>query len=166
MQPPKKSSPKKSTPSLALTKSCTDPDEPEIVTILSKPFRTLRDKYPTRRPVAQAQLALEGMRFHNHVIPAAHMILFFEAIVAIELTTLIAKGHLDYKDPDCDAQNLSELPRGQVFHWPKALVSRDIPLNFQADLQASIQSSDTEMSNGFEEDKVIKKAYTNNNKAR
>jgi hypothetical protein len=109
MQPPKKSSPKKSiftkksTPPLALTESRMDLDEPEIVTILLKPFGTIRDKYPARRPVAQAQLGLEGMRFHNHVIPIAHVILFFKAIVAIELTTLIARGHLDYKDPDCDA---------------------------------------------------------------
>jgi hypothetical protein len=166
MQPPKKSIfTKKSTPPLALTESRTDPDEPEIVTILSKPFGTLRDKYLTRRLVAQAQLAPEGMRFHNHVIPAAHMILFFEAIVATELTTPIARGHLDYKDPDYDTQNLSELPRGQVFHWLKALVSRDILPDFQADLQAFIQSSDTKMSDGFKEDKVIKKACTNNNKA-
>jgi len=106
------------------------------------------------------------MRFHNHVIPTAHVILFFEAIVVIELITLIARGHLDYKDPDCDAQNLSKLPKGQVFHWPKALVSRDIPLDFQADLQASIQSSNTEMSDGFKGDEVIKMARTNNNKAR
>jgi hypothetical protein len=109
MQPPKKSSPKKSiftkksTPPLALTESRTDPDEPEIVTILSKPFGTLGDKYPIGRLVAQAQLALEGMRFHNHVIPATHMILFFKAIITTELTTPIAGGHLDYKDPDCDA---------------------------------------------------------------
>jgi hypothetical protein len=58
MQPPKKSSPKKSiftkksTPPLALTESRTDLDEPEIVTILSKPFGTLGDKYPAGRPVA------------------------------------------------------------------------------------------------------------------
>jgi hypothetical protein len=140
----KKSSPKKSiftkksTLPLALTESCTDLDKPEIVTILSKPFKTLRDKYPTRCLVAQVQLALEGMRFHNHVIPVAHMILFFEAIVVTKLTTPIARGHLDYKDLDCDVQNLSELPRGQVFYWLKLLMSRDMPPDFQADLQASI----------------------------
>ena len=101
------------------------------------------------------------------MIPTAHAILFFEAIIATELTTPIPGGHLDYKDPDCDAQNLSELPRGQVFHWPKLLVSRDMLLDFQADLQASIQSSDIKMSDGSreEEDNVIKKAYMNNNKA-
>jgi hypothetical protein len=74
------------------------------------------------------------MRFHNHVIPIAHVILFFKAIVVIELITPIVKGHLDYKDPDCDAQNLLKLLKGQVFHWPKALMSRDIPPDFQADL--------------------------------
>jgi hypothetical protein len=123
MQPPKKSSPKKSiftkksTPPLTLTDSRTDLDEPEIVTILSKPFSIMGDKYATRRPVTQAQLGLEGMRFfHNHVIPTAHVILFFKAIITTELTTPIPGGHLDYKDPDYDAQNLSELPRGQVFH--------------------------------------------------
>jgi hypothetical protein len=159
---------KKSTSPLALIESCTDLNELEIVTILSKPFKTLRDKYLTRRLVAQAQLALKGMRFHNHMIPTTHMILFFEAIIATKLTTLIAKGHLNYKDPDYDIQNLSELPRGQVFHWPKLLVSRDMPPDFQANLQASIQSSNIEMSDGFreEEDNVIKKARTNNNKAR
>jgi hypothetical protein len=43
-----------------------------------------------------------------------------------------------------------------------------MPPDFQADLQASIQSSDIKMSNGSreEEDNVIKKARTNNNKAR
>jgi hypothetical protein len=41
-----------------------------------------------------------------------------------------------------------------------------MPLDFQANLQAFIQSSDIEMSNSFKEDKVIKKAYINNNKAR
>jgi hypothetical protein len=66
------------------------------------------------------------------------MILFFEAIVITKLTTLITKGHLDYKDLDYNAQNLSKLLRGQVFHWLKALVSRDIPPDFQADLQAFI----------------------------
>jgi hypothetical protein len=42
-----------------------------------------------------------------------------------------------------------------------------MPPDFQADLQASIQSSDIEMSDSFreEEDNVIKKARTNNNKA-
>jgi hypothetical protein len=43
-----------------------------------------------------------------------------------------------------------------------------MPPDFQADLQAFIQSSNIEMSDSFkeEEDNVIKKAYTNNNKAR
>jgi hypothetical protein len=42
-----------------------------------------------------------------------------------------------------------------------------MPLNFQADLQAFIQSSDIKMSDSFreEEDNVIKKACMNNNKA-
>jgi hypothetical protein len=74
------------------------------------------------------------MRFHNHVIPITHVILFFEAIVITELITPIVKGHLDYKDPDYDIQNLLKFLKGQVFHWPKALVSRDISLDFQANL--------------------------------
>jgi hypothetical protein len=46
-------------------------------------------------------------------------------------------------------------------------VSYDFPLDFQADLQASIQgnSNDIEMSDNSEEDEVIKKARINNNKA-
>jgi hypothetical protein len=87
------------------------------------------------------------MRFHNHVIPTAHVILFFEAISVTELTAPIPGGNLDYSDPDCGAINLSEFPRGQVFHWPKLLVSHDFLPDFQADLQASIQGngSDIEM---------------------
>jgi hypothetical protein len=56
------------------------------------------------------------MRFHNHVIPTAHVILFFEAISATELIAPIPGSNLDYSDPDYGTINLSELPRGQVFH--------------------------------------------------
>jgi hypothetical protein len=70
------------------------------------------------------------MRSHNHVIPEAHVILFFQAITAIELITLIPKDNLDYSDPDCDAINLSKLLKGQVFYWPKLLMSPDLPLDF------------------------------------
>ena len=52
------------------------------------------------------------MRFHNHVILIAQVILFFEAIIDIELITLIVKGHLDYINLDYNVQNLSALLKG------------------------------------------------------
>ena len=99
------------------------------------------------------------------MIPEAHVILFFQAITVTELIAPIPGGNLDYSDPECDATNLSELPRGQVFHWPKLLVSPDLLPDFQANLQASLQGNDIEMSDGFK-DEVIKRARANNNKAR
>lgn len=104
------------------------------------------------------------MRFHNHVIPEAHVILSFQAITVTELIIPIPGGNLDYSDPECDTTNLSELPRGQVFYWPKLLVSPDLPPDFQVDLQASLQGNDIKISDNSE-DKIIKRAYINNNKA-
>jgi hypothetical protein len=108
------------------------------------------------------------MRFHNHVILTAHVILFFEVINVTELTAPIPRGNLDYSDPNYGAINLLKLLKGQVFHWPKLLMSHDFLPDFQANLQAFIQGngSDIEMSDNFKEDEVIKKACTNNNKAR
>lgn len=94
------------------------------------------------------------------------MILFFETIIAIELISPIFRGDLGYNDLECDAINLSELFKGQVFYWPELLVSRDLPRDYKADFQASVQGSDTEMGDYFDEDEVIKNARINNNKAR
>jgi hypothetical protein len=144
-------------------------DEPEMVTIESKPFATslaLAKQYPPGRTIAQAQLAPAGLKFHNHMIPSVHVLLFFDSIVDTEVSVPVPGGQLDYVDPDCEAFNISGLPKGQVFHWPKLLVSYDLPPDFQADLQASIQGSDVEISDSSEEDSVIKKARANNNQAR
>ena len=70
------------------------------------------------------------MRFHNYGIPIIHVILFFEAITVIELISLILKGDLGYNNLKCDIINLSELLKGQVFHWPELLVSRDFPRDY------------------------------------
>jgi hypothetical protein len=104
--------------------------EPEMVTIQSKLFGNslkLADQYPVGRPIAQAQLAPANLSFHNHMIPAAHVLLFFDAIATTEVSIPIPGGQLDYVDPDCEAVYISALPKGQVFHWPKLLVSHDLP---------------------------------------
>jgi hypothetical protein len=94
--------------------------------------------------------------------------IFPPTVKPAEVSSPVPGGQLDYSDPDCDAINISGLPKGQLFHWPKLLVSYDLPPDFQADLQAPLQGS--ENSNNFEsdpeEDEVIKKARANNNKAR
>jgi len=126
----------------------------------------LAKQYPAGRTIAQAQLAPAGLKFHNHMIPSVHVLLFFDSIVDTEVSVPVPRGQLDYVDPDCEAVNISGLPKGQVFHWPKLLVSYDLPPDFQADLQASIQGSDVKISDNSEEDSVIKKARANNNQAR
>lgn len=70
------------------------------------------------------------------------MLLFFDNIADTEISAPVPGGQLDYVDPDYEAVNISELPKGQVFHWPKLLISHDWPEDFQADLQVLIQGSD------------------------
>jgi hypothetical protein len=43
-------------------------------------------------------------------------------------------------------------------------VSRDLPCDYEVDLQAFVQDSDTKIGDYSDEDKVIKNARINNNK--
>jgi hypothetical protein len=149
--PPRKApSPTLATPALR------EEHEPEMVTIQAKFSLLFPDQAKARRPIARAQLLPPAIStFHNQVIPTTHMLLFFDSITKPEMATPIIRGQLDYTDPDCDATNISDLPKGQVFHWPKLLVSHDWPKDFQADLQPSLQGSDAERSKDKEEDEVI-----------
>ena len=62
------------------------------------------------------------------------MILFFETIIIIKLISLIFESDLSYNNLEYNIINLSEFLKGQVFHWPELLVSRDFPRDYQADL--------------------------------
>jgi hypothetical protein len=141
-----------------------NPDEPQTAIIQSKPFRgkaELSIQYPAGRPIAYAQLAPASMRFHNHTIPPANILLFFESIIEPGLSSPIPGGQLDYTDPDCEAVNISGLLKGQVFHWEKALVS---PLIIQP--TQPVHTSDSSASRSVSgEDKVTKQKNTNNNYA-
>lgn len=70
------------------------------------------------------------MRFHNYIIPEVHVILFFKAITNTKLIIPIPKSNLNYSNPDYNTTNLLELPKGQVFHWPKLLILHDLPPDF------------------------------------
>jgi hypothetical protein len=142
-----------------------DQDEPQTVIIRSKAFGSaaeLATQYPAGRPIAYAQLAPASLRFHNHTIPPANMLLFFESIVKTELFSPIPGGQLDYTDPDCEAVNISGLPKGQVFHWEKVLVS---PSGIQSS-RAPLHTSDSSASQSVSaEDRVTKQRNSNNNQA-
>jgi hypothetical protein len=140
-------------------------DEPQAVIIRSKAFgRTaeLAIQYPAGRPIAYAQLAPASMGFHNHTIPPANILLFFESIVETELSLPIPGGQLDYTDPDCEAINISGLLKGHIFHWEKVLVSPHIIQPSQESLHTSDSSASQSVSG---EDKVTKQRNTNNNQA-
>jgi len=98
---------------------------PELVTILAKLPPIQPEHFAPGRPIAQAEIPDGDLDFHNQEIPHAHMLLIFRELDKRELMRPIPGGQLDYTDPHEKNFNVATLNNGQLFHWPKDLVSHD-----------------------------------------
>jgi hypothetical protein len=98
---------------------------PELVTILAKPPPIQPKHFAPGRPIAHAEIPDGDLDFHNQEIPHAHMLLIFRGLDKRELMRPIPGGQLDYTDPHEKNFNVATLINGQLFHWPKDLVSHD-----------------------------------------
>ena len=98
---------------------------PELVTILAKPPPIQPEHFAPGRPIAQAEVPDGDLEFHNQEIPHAHMLLIFRELDKRELIRPIPGGQLDYTDPQKKKFNVATLINGQLFQWPKDLLSHD-----------------------------------------
>jgi hypothetical protein len=142
-------------------------DEPVSCVILSKATLIRPEIFSEGRPIANAEVPASSISFHfQHALPEGHIVLFYRGLVSTERITPIPGGELGYIDEEADAVNISSLPIGQVFHWPKDKVNFDMPEDFQADLQAPLPSLDAEDFEDGSDDSVTKTVRSNTKNAR
>ena len=143
-----------------------DKDGPELVTILAKEPKARPDVFKFRRPLAIAEIADEGLRFHGQIVPDSHTLLMLKALDVRETIQPFSGGELGYRDPIEEYINLSQVDVGALFHWPTDLIQRnELPSDYEADLQALVQGIDEE-SIEEDSDPAIAKARAGTLKAR
>lgn len=141
-----------------------DREEPEKVTILAKEPEIQPESYPARRPIADADLAEPGLKFHGKDIPLAHTLLIFRGRKSGEMKPIVG-GRLDYTDPLEGYINLAQLDIGMLFYWPTVLVCRGaLPKDFYIDPMPPLEASDKEME--IDNDRVLRRVRKKTFKAR